>query len=142
MIQMVLLSENNIDNENLMSFRCFFWLFFNALNIVRLFFLFGVHNSLTMHHLSLEILSVMFFFVWWRHGIFFPWFLFWLETLHKYQSQDSSFFSPLWINLILVVVQLIGYLLCADSGKDNFPKVFERKMEEKRKRLKESGRFL
>lgn len=40
------------------------------------------------------------------------------------------------------MVQLIGYFLCADSGRDNFLKVFERKMEEKRKRLKESGNEL
>jgi hypothetical protein len=29
--------------------------------------------------------------------------------------------------------------ICADSGRDNFFRVFEKKMEEKRNRLKESG---
>lgn len=32
--------------------------------------------------------------------------------------------------------------LCADAGGENFFKLFERKMDEKRDRLKESGKYL
>lgn len=65
-----------------------------------------------------------------------------MSVIFNLHHGKTTWLLPHCTNLILCSGWTNWLFLCADSGRDNFLKVFERKMEEKRKRLKESGRHL